>query len=46
MSTILFLIGFIGCSATMFAQTNSDSLKKHLVKLTSYPLARNEKLFN
>ncbi len=46
MRNVLFLIGFIGCSTTMFAQTNRDSLKKHVVKLTSYPLARNEKLFN
>jgi len=43
---MLFLIGFIGCSTTMFSQTNRDWLKKHGVKRTSYPLAQNEKLFN
>jgi hypothetical protein len=36
MRTILFLIGFIGCSITIFAQTNSDSLKEHVVKITSF----------
>lgn len=40
---ILFFIGLIIFSCIVNAQTNSDSLKKHVVKLTSYPLARNEK---
>lgn len=43
MKAILILIGIIGYANISFAQTNFDSLKKHVVKLTSYPMARNEK---